>query len=155
MQRKPLFLAAAVAETARFFSLAFLANALGGLHEATSLPSFIRYASAAQLIFVLGFFFLWLDRQRYDSYRSLLFVGKMVSLAAFLPFFATLLQAQRSGLGDGSPFVPALAAFAVDAFGFFILLASKPFGTGSPGPRPTQAPPPEQGPLSIEEVENL
>jgi len=158
MHRKPLYLVAAIAETARFFVLAFLANALGGLDGGSSLPAFFRYAAGAQLLFVLGFFFLWLDRPRYDAYRSLLFVGTIVSLAVFLPLMLSMLRTAGGLLPPSSRLLPSLAAFAVDAFAFFLLLATKPFSLDSaplPPPGPSGPANPGPGPADIEEVENI
>ncbi len=154
MHRKPLYLIAAIAETLRFFVLAFLANALGGLDGGSSLPAFFRYAAGAQLLFVLGFFFLWLDRPRYDAYRSLLFVGTIVSLAVFLPFLMSMMRTPGGLLPTGSRLIPSLAAFAVDAFAFFLLLATKPFSLGSTPSLPPPGPG-GPGPADIEEVENI
>ena len=97
MQRKPLYLVASAAETARFFALPFLALALGGLRDSAGSASFFRYAAGAQLLFVAGFFFLWLDRPRYDAFRSLLFLGKIVSVVTFLPSSSNCSYLPRAG----------------------------------------------------------
>ncbi len=155
MQRKTPFLVAAVAESLRFFALAFLANALGGLRDGAVLPSLFRYSAGGQLLFVIGFFFLWFDRPRHDAYRSLLFVGKIVSLATFIPLAIAMAGLLRTGrLVDGSSLIFALAIFGVDIFGFCLLLVSKPFG-GSVGRRPALSDPTGQGPDEIERVESL
>ena len=155
MQRKTLFLVAAVAESARFFVLVFLASALGGLREGAGLPSLFRYAAGGQLFFVIGFFFLWFDQARHDAYRSLLFVGKIVSFATFIPLAIAMASLLRAGrLVDGSSLIFALVIFGVDIFGFCLLLASKPFG-GSVGRSPAPPAPTMQGPEEIERVESL
>ena len=155
MQRKPLFLAASAAESARFFALSFLADALGGLHGGGGLAPFFRYATSAQLLFAVAFFFLWLDRQRYDAYRPLLFLGKLLSLATFVPLLVALLggtQAQvlRGRVGGTA----TILCLAVDLLGFLFLLGSGPFFQGGSG---SQDAPGEglgpRGPADIEDVE--
>ncbi|MGA2545803.1 MAG: hypothetical protein ABSF43_04610 [Rectinemataceae bacterium] len=164
MQRKPLFLVAAVTESARFFILFFLANALGGLRQDAGLSSFFRYASGAQLFFVIGFFFLWLDLPRYDAYRSLLFVGRIISLATFIPLFIAMIHATGSGNRiDSSSFIFASVVLGLDMFGFCVLLISKPFSaftgqspvTGLRPQSPASQGPSGQGPDEIERVESL
>jgi hypothetical protein len=85
MKRKALFLVAAIAEFARFIALMLLASSLGAIGGEGGAPRLLRYASAPQLLFAAGFFFLWLDYARYGSYRPLLGIGKLVALAALLP----------------------------------------------------------------------
>ena len=162
MQRKPLYLVASAAETARFFALPFLALALGGLKDSAGSASFFRYAAGAQLLFVAGFFFLWLDRPRYDAFRSLLFLGKIVSVVSFLPLLLELLfsSAGRAGM-NRSGVLAALIVSCADIFGFFVLLVARPFSGPGGGPRDPSTsdgaqPPladPGQGPDEIEGVE--
>ena len=155
MQRKTLFLVAAIAESVRFLVLAVLADALGGLRDGMGLPSFFRYAAGGQLFFVIGFFFLWFDQPRHDAYRSLLFVGKIVSLATFIPLAIAMTGVLRAGRPvDGSSLIFTLAIFGVDTFGFCLLLVSKPFG-GSVGRSPSVPAPIGQSPDEIERVESL
>ena len=155
MQRKPLFMVAAVAEAARFLLLFFLARAGGETDESAGFLSFFRYAASGQLFFVFGFFFLWYDRSRHDGYRSLLFAGKIVSLATFVPLAIAMAGSIRAGKpADGSSILFALAIFGVDIYGFCLLLVSRPFG-GPVGQGPALRSPPGQGPDDIERVESL
>ncbi len=80
---------AAIAESLRFLAIVFLAFDLDVL-LGPSASSLLRYAAAPQLLFVAGFFFLWLDPGRYDAYRSLLIVGKLASIACFIPLALAL-----------------------------------------------------------------
>jgi hypothetical protein len=137
---------------------------LGGLHESAGLSSFLRYATGPQLFFVIGFFFLWLDRPRYDAYRSLLFVGKIISFATFFPLFIAMISAIGGGnLIERSSFIFAFAVLGADLFGFCILLVSKPFSafagqspvTGHNPQCPAGPGPSGEGPDEIEQVESL
>lgn len=155
MQRKPLFMVATVAEAGRFLFLFFLARALGETIESAGFPSFFRYAASGQLFFVFGFFFLWYDRSRHDGFRSLLFAGKIVSLATFVPLAIAMAGSLRTGNSvDASSVILATAIFGVDIYGFCLLLVSRPFG-GPVGQGPALRSPPGQGPDDIERVESL
>ncbi len=162
MQRKNLYLAAATAESVRFFALSFLAAALGGLREGDGLSVLFRYAAAPQLLFIVTFFFLWLDKARYGAYRPLLYVGKAISLATFVPLFISMAQ-RGSGAAFSGQVAPisALVAVGVDLFGVFVLLmvGKSPGDEGQerlPGSR-TQVPSVQgnepRGPEDIERVE--
>jgi len=80
---------AAIAESFRFLAIVFLAFDLDVLFG-PSASGLLRYAAAPQLLFAAGFFFLWLDPGRYDAYRPLLIVGKLASIACFLPLALAL-----------------------------------------------------------------
>jgi hypothetical protein len=157
MQRKPLFLAASIAESARFFALFFLADAVGGLHGGGGQASFFRYAASAQLLFGVGFFFLWFDGSRYDPYRPLLFLGKLLSLATFVPLLVSLLgDFQAFTLRGRAGPLAAGIALALDIFGFCVLLGTGPFSRATfeaPPPDSPSAPTYPRGPEDIEDVE--
>jgi hypothetical protein len=91
MRRKAVHLFAAIAESLRFIAVAFLAFSVGAL-SGSSVSSLLRYAAAPQLLFAAGFFFMWLDAGRYASYRPLLLVGKIASVACFIPLAAALVR---------------------------------------------------------------
>jgi hypothetical protein len=164
MKRGPLFLAAALVEVLRFFILMTFAAALGLLAQRPLIPSFIRYAAIGQLLFVVAFFFLWLDLDRYAAYRPLALTGKILSLAAFLPVSFGLIGAMGS---EG--FVPAGRGAAnaaivlplVDLLGILILAlyrrqpqGSSPIASPAGGSlvSPSAA---QRGPDDIEKVEDL
>ena len=157
MQRKPLFLVASAAESVRFFALAFLADALGGLRGGFGLSPLFRYVSSAQLLCGVAFFFLWFDRSRYDAYRPLLFLGKLLSLASFIPLVIFLLgNVQAFSMRGRAGPVTVLLSLAVDLFGFCILLGTGPLfkaslDDSSPGQGQDQIGP--RGPEDIEGVE--
>lgn len=78
MRRSPLCLAFSGLELARFF---VLANATERFVSAQpGAPQLLRLLAAPNVLFALGFFFLGLDVTRYAPYRTLLAVGKVVSL---------------------------------------------------------------------------
>ncbi|MDP3177379.1 MAG: hypothetical protein Q8M76_05705, partial [Spirochaetaceae bacterium] len=111
MKRKAVFFVSAVAELLRFLAILFLADSLGALRDPGSAKA-LRLAAAPQLLFGVGFFFLWLDPALYAPYRPLIAAGKAASLAALIP---VPLYVQAQGL-----FLPgyglALACVAVVAF---------------------------------------
>jgi hypothetical protein len=151
MQRKPLFLVAAVAELARFLALAFLAEALGGLRSGTALPLFFRYLAAPQLLFAAAFFFLWFDPSRYAAYRPLALLGKGLSVLASLPLLVGLLRLTSGATLVGPEAAPAsLVAVGVDLFGLLVLATAGRGGRGVVEAPPDEGP---KGPESIEKVE--
>lgn len=154
MRRKPVHLIAAIAESFRFFAVAFLAYSIGALGSA-SVSSVLRYAAAPQILFAVGFFFLWLDPLRYGSYRPLLLVGKAASLVCFLPMGATVLADPAArGISLGQPalgFGMILFIAIVDLLDLSILLLAKEEAPSSlEGGKPSE---PGQGPGDIERVE--
>ncbi|HUX40006.1 MAG TPA: hypothetical protein VMV83_02475 [Rectinemataceae bacterium] len=166
MKRGPLFLAAALVEVLRFFILMTFAAALGLLAQRPLIPSFIRYAAIGQLLFVVAYFFLWLDLDRYAAYRPLALIGKILSLAAFVPVGLGLIGAMGS---EG--FIPAGGGAAnaaislplVDLLGILILAVyrrpapsasstAEPVSAGGPAASTSAA---QRGPEDIEKVEDL
>jgi hypothetical protein len=153
MQRKPLFLVAAAAELGRFLALAFLAGALGALRTGDGLSALYRYVAVPQLLFAASFFFLWLDRGRYDAYRPLALAGKIVSLLAFVPLLVALLGS-GAGLflhGRQGP-IAAIACLAVDLFGLSVLVSA---GRDAPKAGPGAAKDPTQVPRGPEDIETV
>lgn len=166
MKRGPLFLAAALVEVLRFFILMTFAAALGLLAQRPLIPSFIRYAAIGQLLFIVAYFFLWLDFDRYAAYRPLALTGKILSLAAFVPVGFGLIGAMGS---EG--FIPAgrgaanaaIALPLVDLLGILILGlyrrsasgASSIAGPGSAGGSVASPSAAQRGPEDIEKVEDL
>lgn len=142
MRRRPVHLAAAIAESLRFLAVAFLAFDAGALLS-PSASGLLRYAGAPQLLFVAGFFFLWLDPARYGAYRPLLLIGKAASIACFIPLAASLAL--------------ALAYFVavVDIASVSILALVKPVAARGPGPAAASKPTPGQSPDEIERVEGI
>jgi hypothetical protein len=105
MRRKAVHLIAAIAEGLRFVAVVFLAFSVGALLD-SSVSNLLRYAAASQILFAAGFFFMWLDPERYSSYRPLLLVGKVAGAVCFLPLAAALV---RDPNATGSTFgIPAL-----------------------------------------------
>jgi hypothetical protein len=148
MQRKPLFLAASIAELLRFLAIFFLADSLGVLRMGVGAPSLFRYAASPQLLFAAALFFLWYDYGRYEAYRPLLAAGKAVSLLVLLPLALRLALSQ---LGAMSDFVLLGFAALVD-IGVLLLASLKS--------RAVEATPPQveshtgpRGPEDIEKVE--
>lgn len=78
MRRSPLCIAFSGLELARFFVLAHaterFVSALPGA------PHILRLVAAPNVLFALGFLFLGLDPSRYAPYKTLLAVGKVLSL---------------------------------------------------------------------------
>lgn len=134
MKRKAVFLAASATELARFALIAFVAYD-AGIAAGAAAGDVFRYAASAQLLFAIGFFFLWLDRPLYGRYSSLLTAGKAVNLALAaaavlegrLAGRPTILDAAAGPLGA----LPAAAAAAADLFGLAVLLATR--GGAAPG----------------------
>ena len=164
MKRGPLFLAAALVEVLRFFILMTFAAALGLLAQRPLIPSFVRYAAVGQLIFVAAFFFLWWDGERYAAYRPLALIGKVLSLAAFVPLALGLMG---SLVGEG--FIPASGNAAgmavvlplVDLLGALLLglyhrqlPAADSVARANP-PSPGEPAVAQRGPDDIEKVEDL
>jgi hypothetical protein len=132
MKRKAVFLAASVTEVARFAMIAFVAFD-AGIAAGGAAGDVFRYAAAAQLLFAIGFFFLWLDRPRYGRYSPLLIAGKALNLAAAAAAALEGLLLERPTLfavGEW-PLGPltACSAVAVDLFGLAVLLSAR----ASPG----------------------
>jgi hypothetical protein len=161
MRRKAVHLFAAIAESLRFFAIAFLAFSVGALLD-PSVSSLLRYAAVPQLLFAAGFFFLWLDPIRYAAYRPLLLIGKIASACCFPPLAAAIAQdpaAIGSSLGVGGlGLLLTLFIALVDIADLSILilvkgLASLPGGEGAPKSAPKDETHPGQGPEDIERVE--
>jgi hypothetical protein len=147
MRRKAVHIAAAIAESLRFFAIAFLAfDVAGPLNPGIS--SLLRYAAAPQLLFAAGFFFLWLDPSRYGAYRPLLLVGKAASAVCLIPLAVSLLRDPRS-LALGVAFLIA----AADIFSLSVLILARG-GLAQPS-APPAAGPAGQGPEEIERVEGF
>lgn len=103
MKRKIPYIAASLAELARFFALMLLSSNLGMIADDGGSSRLFRYVAVPQLLFAVGFFFLWLDFGRYGQYRPLLSVGKVAALAAFVPFATFIvfsLSEPMMGVGD-------------------------------------------------------
>jgi hypothetical protein len=144
---------AAIAESLRFFAIAFLAVDVAG-PLAPAFSGILRYAAAPQLLFAAGFFFLWLDPGRYSAYRPLLLIGKAASAVCFVPLAASLLRDPR-GLALGLAFLVA----AADIVSLCVLALAR---GGMEGPSavpagqgPSEPSRPGQGPEEIERVEGL
>ncbi len=147
---------AAIAESLRFLAIVFLAFDLGGFLS-PSVSGVLRYASAPQLLFAAGFFFLWLDPGRYASFKPLLTIGKLASIACLFPLALTLARDPKAGaLAFGVPMLGAILGFfiaAVDIASLSILLLARLGPTDDrdlPG-----ASRPGQGPEDIERVEGI
>lgn len=153
MRRKAVHLIAAIGESLRFAAVAFLAFSVGALAD-SSVSNLLRYAAAPQLLFAAGFFFMWLDPDRYFSYKPLLLVGKLAGAVCFLPLAGTILRDPSArgstfglpGLGVVLAFLIALADIA--SLCVLALSAGAPAGNAKPTP-----PGVDQGPDDIERVE--
>jgi hypothetical protein len=148
MQRKPFFLAAAIAELLRFLAIFFLADSLGVLRMGVGVPALFRYAASPQLLFAAALFFLWYDYERYEAYRPLLVAGKAVSLFVFIPLALRLAASQ---LGEMSDFILLGFAALVD-IGVLVLAARKPAAVKAASPSVEGRTGP-RGPEDIEKVE--
>ncbi len=150
MRRKAVHLMAAIAESIRFLAIVFLAFDLGALQSA-SVSGLLRYAAAPQLLFAAGFFFLWLDPERYGSYRPLLTIGKLASLVCCFPLAVALVREPKAaGISLGIPLLGLfLTSYLVldDIASLAVLFLARQLpaarGSSSPG----------QGPEDIERVE--
>ncbi len=158
MKRKAVNIVATTVEFLRFLALVLLADGLGILKGENGGDRLFRYVAASQLLFPAGFFFLWLDEERYSVYRPLLLVGKAAGLMAFIPFAALVvaylrmapLQLQNPALTAG------LCAYVllVELFATAVLV----FGRGKGGELPGSGSVPgasngPKGPDDIERVE--
>jgi hypothetical protein len=159
MRRKPVHLIAAIAESLRFFAIAFLAYSMGALGS-SSVSSILRYAAAPQILFAAGFFFLWLDPARYGPYRPLLLLGKTASLVCFLPMGATVAAdpaSRGNSLGISAlGFWLALLIAMVDILSLSVLLLTRneDASVGPAALSEAKAPKPAgQSPDEIERVE--
>lgn len=158
MRRKAVHLFAAIAESLRFFAIAFLAFSVGALFD-PSVSSLLRYAAAPQILFAVGFFFLWLDRGRYASYRPLLAIGKLASAACYVPLASALVRdpwASAASFGiRGFGLSLALLIAAVDIASLSVLFLSREESRpdGLAGAEPSGPKIPGQGPGDIERVE--
>lgn len=158
MRRKPVHLIAAIAESLRFFAIAFLAYSIGALGSA-SVSGLLRYAAAPQILFAAGFFFLWLDPTRYRAYRPLLLLGKAAGLVCFLPMGAAVAADPASrGLSLGVPALGidlVLLIAIVDILSLSVLiLARDEKAPSDAAPDETKAPKTAgQSPDEIEKVE--
>jgi hypothetical protein len=153
MKRKAVFLAASIAELSRFALMFFIAYD-AGIAAGSARGDIFRYASSAQLLFAVGFFFLWLDPERYRQYGPLLLLGKAVCVALYaVPPIEALIAGGRSRPPVGQSLLGPAAAYAVaaaDLLGLGALLyfraAARRGGGGSarssragdePGPGPS------------------
>jgi len=124
-----------------------------------SVSSLLRYAAAPQLLFAAGFFFMWLDPERYSSYRPLLAVGKLALVVCFLPLAASLLRdPNATGSTLGVPFLGiylAVAVAVVDVASLCILALGGGHAASASAEKGPSAPvKPGQGPGDIEQVES-
>jgi len=105
MRRIPLYFICAGLELARYFSLV---QAAGYFAAATpSAPQVLRLVASPNALFAVAFFFLGFNGDRYDSYRPLLIVGKLVVL-----FSGVMALPRLFGLG-GSPEPSMTATFTI------------------------------------------
>ena len=149
MKRRPIHLAAVIAEILRFFALIMLAQSLGLFRGASGAARLMRYAAAPQLLFPAAFFFLWLDRERYKAYRPLLILGKIVSLAALLSvavLVGDFLRAEPDMMPNPGAAILYLGILVIVDLGALAVLALG-------GAEPERSPAPGQGPGDIEKVE--
>jgi hypothetical protein len=159
MRRKPVHLIAAIAESFRFFAIAFLAYSIGALGSA-SVSGILRYSAAPQILFAVGFFFLWLDPARYIAYRPLLLLGKAACLICFLPMGTAVAADPTSrGLSLGVPALGFGLAFLIAiidilSLSVLILVRDERATAGPAAPCEAKAPKPAgQSPDEIERVE--
>lgn len=138
MKRKFLYLAAAIAELARFLALLLLAADFGAIGEDGGFPRLFRYAAAPQLLFAAAFFFLWLDEARYGPYKPLAAIGKLALLAAALPLGLELAYSfVEPGSGLRDPGFASLAlgfSLGVDLFGLGLAAPRRPGPESRPAP---------------------
>jgi hypothetical protein len=158
MKRKAVYIAATVAELLRFLALVALADGLGALKGESGADRVFRYAAAPQLLFAAGFFFLWLDEERYSVYRPLLLVGKLASALAFLPLAALIAALIRMApLQLQSPAQTAgLASYAAlaELFSVAVLVFGRPGKDRSPLP-PKAREDASNGPKGPDDIERV
>lgn len=153
MKRRPIHLAAVIAELLRFFALIMLMQSLGLFRASNGASRILRYAAAPQLLFAAGFFFLWLDRERYKAYRPLLMSGKIVLLAALLPvtfLVGDFIRAEPGLMPSPGLAMLFLGVLVLVDLGALAILALT--GEGADPARPL-GPAPGQGRADIEKVE--
>ncbi len=116
MRKKKRFLAASIVELLRYFIIDALVPAVGLDASGKLGTALLRYAVLPQLLFAAGFFFLWLDGERYARFRTLLLVGKagLILPGAFLAL--SIYLGSRSG--SGGFMIPQAALGAVSALAF-------------------------------------
>ncbi|MBN1520165.1 MAG: hypothetical protein JW923_08745 [Spirochaetales bacterium] len=110
MKRAILCYICAALELGRYFILTYGASLLLALADR---PSVVRLLAAPNLMFVLAFFFLGYDHERYSAYRPLVLVGKAVSVFAGLVVAGLVLV---SGQAQSMPAAGLLALGAVLAW---------------------------------------
>ena len=154
MKRRPLFLAATIAELLRFFALIALAQQLGLFKTTNGALRLFRYAAAPQLLFAAGFFFLWLDLRRYAVYRPLIVVGKLANLAALVPLALLMgdyLRTSQVMTASPSLLIALVGTVSLVDVGALALAALSGGRAMDSGAAPSL---PGQGPGDIEDVED-
>jgi len=92
-------------ELARYFALVQVAGSFAA--ASPSAPQVLRLVASPNALFAVGFFFLGFDGDRYDPYRPLLMVGKLLVL-----FSGIIALPRLFGLG-GSPGSSMAATFTI------------------------------------------
>ena len=137
MRGKAVHIVAAIAESLRFLAVVFLAFSVGALLD-PSASNLLRYAAAPQLLFAAGFFFMWLDPERYSPFRPLLALGKIAGAVCFLPLALALAGDEAArGRTLGVPRLGLGLAFflaAVDVMSICVLLLGGDAKPESPAP---------------------
>jgi hypothetical protein len=126
MMKKKRFLAASILELLRYFVIGAMAPAIGLDAAGKAGEALFRYALLPQLLFAAGFFFLWLDGERYARYRTLLLVGKVGLILPGALFSFSIHLGARSGAGvfgiPGAAPQASLALVFADLFGLLCLI---------------------------------
>lgn len=128
MRRSFISLVGAGGELVRFLGLAALSSAFLGNSGNSGALSLFRFASSPQLLFALGFFFLWYRPERYGIYRPLLAAGKILCVLTLAPLIARFALSFRENAffaGNPSVVMTSMLAFLLwDAAATVALIVS-------------------------------
>lgn len=138
MRRIPLFFVFSGLELARYFTLVKITEGIVGVNAYA--PQVLRLVAAPNVLFVVAFIFLGIDPVRYESYRPLLIVGKLLTLfsaAMVLPRMIGLDSAMESEI-LATYLVLAVAVWDVASSVFLLFYRRVPFSglpeIAEPGP---------------------
>jgi hypothetical protein len=126
MRRTPFFFAFAGIELVRYFALAYVAGPFSGLSQ--SAPHLLRLITIPNLLYAVAFFFLALDRDRYEPYRPLLVIGKVVSIFSATLSIPVVIGTISSGSSAGASdwVIIAVAVWDIAAMASLVFWHARP-----------------------------
>lgn len=117
-----MFFALAGVELARYLALTIAS----GPYTSSSLvaPHVLRLIAAPNALFAVAFFFLGRNATRYEAYRPLLVVGKLMTIFSGALAVPGLLGFSLDASTSGSNTIPLLGVIVWDAIALAVLLFS-------------------------------